>query len=128
MAFIQRAEGETEAKELRRELSNTYVALSEIYMTDLCDNEEAETESRRYIQVRTVSIYFIVLRIHAILVRIRIRAFMPVIPDPNPSFFVIDLQDGKFLCLFFLKLHHISKIKKSKRSHKTVGIKVLLTI
>ncbi len=59
MTFIQRSEGETEAKELRRELSNTYVALSEIYMTDLCDNEEAETESRRYIQVRTVSIYFI---------------------------------------------------------------------
>jgi hypothetical protein len=51
VAFIQRAEGETDAKELRRELSNTYVALSEIYMTDLCDNEEAETESRRYIQV-----------------------------------------------------------------------------
>jgi hypothetical protein len=59
VTFIQRAEGEAEAKELRRELSNTYVALSEIYMTDLCDNEEAETESRRYIQVRTVFIYFI---------------------------------------------------------------------
>jgi hypothetical protein len=59
VTFIQRAEGETEAKELRRELSNTYVALSEIYMTDLCDNEEAETESRRYIQVPYRPIYFI---------------------------------------------------------------------
>jgi hypothetical protein len=56
--FFKRAEGETEAKELRRELSNTYVALSEIYMTDLCDNEEAETESRRYIQVRYRSYLF----------------------------------------------------------------------
>ncbi len=55
---IQRSEGETEAKELRRELSNTYVALSEIYMTDLCDNEEAETESRRYIQVPFLFILF----------------------------------------------------------------------
>ncbi len=35
-----------------------------------------------------------------------------------------------FFAYYFLKLHlhHYSKIKESKRSHKTVGIKVLLTL
>jgi hypothetical protein len=42
--------------------------------------------------------------------------------DPDPAISVIDLQDAnKKLISFF-------KDKKSKRSHKTVGIKVFLTI
>jgi hypothetical protein len=50
----------------------------------------------------------------------------------DPAIFVIDLQDANkklikksFSAYYFLKihLHH----KKSKRSHKTVGIKVFLT-
>ncbi len=57
--------------------------------------------------------------------------------DPDPAIFVIDLQDAnqkliykkKFSADYFLKvqLHYFSKIK-SKRNHKTVGIKVFLTI
>jgi len=36
--------------ELRRDLSNALISISEIYMTDLCDEEEAETESMRCIE------------------------------------------------------------------------------
>jgi len=36
--------------ELRRELSTAWVAMSELYMTDLCDEEEAESESQRCIE------------------------------------------------------------------------------
>ena len=32
--------------ELRRQLSNAMVSISEIYMTDLCDEPEAEDESK----------------------------------------------------------------------------------
>jgi len=35
--------------ELRRDLSNAYVSIAEIYMTDLCDNEEAEQEAKECI-------------------------------------------------------------------------------
>jgi len=38
---------------LRRDLSNALVSVSEIYMTDLCDEEEAETESKRCIEEAT---------------------------------------------------------------------------
>jgi hypothetical protein len=58
--------------------------------------------------------------------------------DPDPSIFIIDLQDANkkliknksFPAYYFLKvfLHHFSKDKKSKRSSKTVEIKVFLTI
>jgi hypothetical protein len=56
--------------------------------------------------------------------------------DPDPAIFDIDLQDAKkklikkiFSAYYFLNvhLHHFSK-KKSKRSHKAVGIKVFLDI
>jgi hypothetical protein len=55
--------------------------------------------------------------------------------DPDPAIFVIYLQDAnkklkkKFFCLFLSEgtLTLFSKDKKSKRSHKTVGIKVFLT-
>jgi hypothetical protein len=57
--------------------------------------------------------------------------------DPDPAIFVIDLQDANkkiikkkcFSAYYFLKvhLHNFSKIKP-KRSYKTVGIKVFLTI
>jgi hypothetical protein len=47
-------------------------------------------------------------------------------PDPDPAIFVIDLQDAnkklifsKFFCLFLFE--------GTFKSHKTVGIKVLLT-
>jgi hypothetical protein len=58
--------------------------------------------------------------------------------DPDPAIFVIDLQDANkklifkksFSACYFLKVHfqHFLKDIKSKRSHKTVGIKVFLTI
>ncbi len=57
--------------------------------------------------------------------------------DPDPAIFVIDLQDAiknyfkkMFFCLLLFEDTFTSffKDKKSKRSHKTVGIKVFLTI
>jgi hypothetical protein len=82
-----------------------------------------------------------VLRIHAILVwiRIRIRGSIPLTNGSGSFFFIIDLQDANkklpvvkksFSAHYFLKvlLHHFSKKSKSKRSHKTVEIKVFLTI
>ncbi len=71
-----------------------------------------------------------VFRIHYILVWIRIPgsgSAYPCLwlmdPDSDPAIFVTDFQDAnkKYLYPFF-------KDKKSKRSHKRVGIKVLLTI
>jgi hypothetical protein len=58
--------------------------------------------------------------------------------DPDPAIFVIDLLKmatrnyGNFLksfsAYYFLKVHvHHFNDKKSKRSHKAVGIKVFLT-
>jgi hypothetical protein len=55
-------------------------------------------------------------------------------PDPDPAVFVIDFQGANkkqsFSAYFFLKvhLHHFSRIKKSKRSHKAVGVKGFLII
>jgi hypothetical protein len=58
-------------------------------------------------------------------------------PDPDPSVFIIDLQDANkkkikkmFSCIFLLEDTFTSFFtgKKSKRSHKTVEIKVFLTI
>jgi hypothetical protein len=56
--------------------------------------------------------------------------------DPNPDIFFIDLQDvkkffsSKLFCLFLFEgtFTPFFKDKKSKRNHKTVRIKVLLTI
>jgi hypothetical protein len=58
--------------------------------------------------------------------------------DPDPAIFIIDLQDAnkkliffkKFFCLLMFEGASTSffKDKKSKRSHKTVEIKVLFTI
>jgi hypothetical protein len=64
-------------------------------------------------------------------------------PDPDPAIFVIDLQDankkGKtylknsayhfltFTFTFDITFTSFFKNKKSKRSHKTVGIKGILT-
>jgi hypothetical protein len=60
--------------------------------------------------------------------------------DPYPAIFVTELQDTnkkqtllkKFFGLLLFEgtftAHHFSKIKKSKRIHKTVGNKVSLTI
>jgi hypothetical protein len=52
--------------------------------------------------------------------------------DPDPAIFIIDLQDAnknlfkqKFLLITFTSFF---KDKESKRSHKTVGIKVFLTV
>jgi hypothetical protein len=63
-------------------------------------------------------------------------------PDPDagsdPSIFIIDLQDAnkklifkiKFICIILFEgtLTSFYKDKKSKRSHKTVKIKVFLNI
>jgi hypothetical protein len=59
-------------------------------------------------------------------------------PDPEPSIFIIDLQDAmqqklilkkfSFILLFEGTFTSFFKNKKSKRSHKTVEIKVFLTI
>jgi hypothetical protein len=57
--------------------------------------------------------------------------------DPDPPIFVIDLQEAnkklilkKFFCLLLFQgtFKSFFKDKKSKRSHKTVGIKIFLTI
>jgi hypothetical protein len=56
-------------------------------------------------------------------------------PDPDPAIFIIDLQDAnkkqkKFFCILLFEgtFSSFFKDKKSKRSHKTVDIKVFLTI
>jgi hypothetical protein len=59
-------------------------------------------------------------------------------PDPasDPAIFAIDLQDANkkqkvFLLITFCRYRTFTsffRVKKSKRSHKTVGIKVFLTI
>jgi hypothetical protein len=60
--------------------------------------------------------------------------------DPDPAIFISDLQDGnnkliflfffKFFCVLFFEGTFTSffKDKKSKKGHKTVEIKVFLTI
>jgi hypothetical protein len=58
--------------------------------------------------------------------------------DPDPSVFILDLQDAnkkqtflkKFSCILLFEGTFTSffKDKKSKRSHKTVEIKVFLTM
>jgi hypothetical protein len=58
--------------------------------------------------------------------------------DPDPSIFITDLQDAnkklifsnKFFCILLFEGTFTSffKDKKAKRSHKTVEIKVFLTI
>lgn len=45
------ANSDTSDDSVGRELSTALVAVSELYMTDLCDSEEAETESRRFIDL-----------------------------------------------------------------------------
>jgi len=42
---------ESSQSEARAELSTAWVALSELYMTDLCDEDEAETEAKRFIDL-----------------------------------------------------------------------------
>jgi hypothetical protein len=54
-------------------------------------------------------------------------------PDPDPAIFAIDLQEANkklFFCLLLFEgtFKSFFKDKKSNRSHKTVGIKVFLTI
>ncbi len=49
--------------------------------------------------------------------------------DPDPSIFIIDLQDANKKLIFLKKFFAFTsffKGKKSKRSHKTVEIKVFL--
>jgi hypothetical protein len=58
--------------------------------------------------------------------------------DPDPDIFIVDLQEAnkklifliQFFCLLLFKGTFTSfyKDRKSKRSNKTVGIKVFLTI
>jgi hypothetical protein len=56
--------------------------------------------------------------------------------DPDPAIFVIDLQDAnkklikKVFCVLLFEgtFTTIFKDKKSKRSHKAVGIKIFLTL
>ena len=100
---------EEEGRELSRELSNTYVALSEIYMTDLCDNEEAETESRRYIQVHTTKLlivrYLLNLRVGRRLVSNKPTTHITVVTTvlwsrsrPEPDFFAGAGEKAPFCC------------------------------
>jgi hypothetical protein len=68
----------------------------------------------------------------------RIHASLTIDPDPDPAIFVNNLQDGNKKLIFLKKVFSLLlyegkfssffKNKKSKRSHKTVGIKVFLTI
>ena len=39
-----------DGKEMKKELASAYCAIAELYMTDLCDNPEAETECTQSIQ------------------------------------------------------------------------------
>jgi hypothetical protein len=52
--------------------------------------------------------------------------------DPDPAIFIIDLQEANknFFAYYFFEATFTSffKDKRSKRSHKTVEIKVFLTI
>jgi hypothetical protein len=57
--------------------------------------------------------------------------------DPDHAIFIIDLQDAKkqifqkkYFCILLFEgtFSSFFKDKKSKRSHKTVGIKIFLTI
>ena len=43
----------SEAKESRKELSNSFCSVAELYMTDLCDNDEAEAECSRCVEKAT---------------------------------------------------------------------------
>jgi hypothetical protein len=56
-------------------------------------------------------------------------------PNPDPAIFVIDLQDAhkktklkKSFSVYYFLMVHCHHLNKSKRSHKTVGIKSFLTI
>ena len=44
-------DSENNSSDLKSQLSSAYVALSELYMSDLCDEEEAETEAARFISL-----------------------------------------------------------------------------
>ncbi len=80
------------------------------------------------------------MRIHDILlwIQIQICGLMDPDADPNPAVLIIDLQDANKKLIFWKKLFFallfegtftsFFKDKKSKISHKTVGIKVFLTI
>ncbi len=76
------------------------------------------------------------LRIHEILVRIRIRGFISLTngcgsgyADPDPAIFVSDHQDVNMFFFAFEGIFTLFfKDKKSYRSHKTVGINVFLII
>jgi hypothetical protein len=90
------------------------------------------TSILRSSQAKRYAGYFPVLQIHDILVwiRIRIRGSMPLTNgsgsgscfffrhEPRQKFFCLLLFEGTFTSFF--------KDKKSKRSHKIVGIKVFL--
>jgi len=49
--ILQKTVSDAASPDVAGELSAALVALSELYMTDLCDEEEAETESRRFIDL-----------------------------------------------------------------------------
>ncbi len=95
--------------------------------------------------LRQISQFSPVLRIHDILVWIRIWIRGSCIwlldpdqnADPDPAIFVIDLQDAKYLLILKKGVLLITfrrcttsffKDKKAQRRHKAVGVKVFLTI
>ncbi len=90
--------------------------------------------------LQAIVYFFPVLRIHEILVRIRIRGSIPLIKgsgsesDPDPAIFVSDLQDvekiifKKFFCLLLLKVHLHLHIFSKIKSHKTIGVIVFLFV
>lgn len=45
--------GQEDSEEATAQLSSAYVALSELYMSDLCDEPEAQTEAERFISLAT---------------------------------------------------------------------------
>ena len=51
--LLSRPGAENEDSETRPQLSTAYVALSELYMSDLCDEPEAQTEAERFIALAT---------------------------------------------------------------------------
>ncbi len=74
-----------------------------------------------------------VLRIHDILVRIRIRRSMPLTNGSGSCFSSLTYKMPNknlknFFCLLPFEGISFFEDRKAKRSHKTVGIKVFLTI
>ncbi|KNC54692.1 TPR domain-containing protein [Thecamonas trahens ATCC 50062] len=51
LAAVEAAGNEVEAGELRRQISNAFVSMADIYLTDACEEDNAESECERLLQL-----------------------------------------------------------------------------